>query len=136
MLRRERRLLARRQTFGDERGALLPNVSFRIGDAAFELWLPFGRKVDAQRLPVVPDHTHAALRPKDRDGMAVLLAALMAMRIEEIDSALDVRESAMAVIEQHHRVVLFSHGNLALANDLARGRNNACHGDNRSSGTQ
>ena len=45
----------------------------------------------------------------------VLLAAFVAVRVEEIEPALHVREHAVAVVEQHHGVVFFGDFDLALA---------------------
>ena len=95
-----------------------------------------GRQVHAERFPVVADQAHCALRADDGNGVAGFLAALVAVRVEVVEATLDVRDHALAVIEQDHGVVLGGHHDLALAVNGARRGNDAGHGDDRLGGPE
>ena len=58
----------------------------------------------------------------DGDRVALLFLAFVAVRIEIIEAALDVRKGAVAMVEDQHRVVLLGDGNLPLTVDVARRR--------------
>ena len=55
------------------------------------------------------------VRADDGDRVPLLLAAVVPVRVEVVEPALHVRDHAVAVVHQDHRVVLGGHLDLALA---------------------
>ena len=60
--------------------------------------------------------------------MAFFPASFMAVGIEEIETTLNVRQRAFAMIEEDHRIVFFGDSDAALAANVARGSDHPCEG--------
>ena len=89
------------------------------------------RQIHPVRTPIVTRKMDRPFRPDDRErvvpriGVAVLAGGVV------IEARLNVREHAVPVIHDEHRVIFRDHLDLALSRDIARRRDDPRHRDDR-----
>src|SRR5262249_33892892 len=130
-LRADEQFTARRERLRGQRRAHLPTVVPLVGHFALIRRLPFRRQIHSVWVPIIAYQAHAPLGADDADCVPLFVLAVVTMGVEIRKAALPMGDAAALVLHEHHGVVLGRDLYLALAANLAGGRQDAGHGDDR-----